>query len=150
MSAARKSKLAGKLRPSAVNTLIPHLQEQVQAAVESLPGVARRRVLASDGWFVNDKLFTLVTRQARIVVRLLDQAAQDELLAIEGAGQWKIKNRKPMKDWLLLPESMHDDASAIESWVARAWQVVRSAPAASGRAKRKTAAAGTRKKASKV
>jgi hypothetical protein len=117
----------------------------VQAAADSLSGVVRRRVLASDGWFVNDKLFTLVNRQARIVVRLLDEAAQVELLALEGAGHWKLKNRKPMKDWLLLPESMHDDASAIEAWVRRAWQIVRSAPATAGRPKRKAGAAKTRK-----
>lgn len=146
MSPSRNAK-AGK--DSSANTLVPHLQEQVQSAVATLSGVVRRRVLASDGWFVNDKLFTLVTRQARIVVRLPDDSAREALLALDGAGYWRIKNRKPMKDWLQLPEAMHDDADAIAEWVARAWSVVRSDQSASSTRKPRKKAAAKRKKASR-
>jgi TfoX/Sxy family transcriptional regulator of competence genes len=136
-----------KAAPSGGNTLVPHLQELVQSAADELKGVERRRVLASDGWFTNDKLFALVSRQARIVVRLPDEAAAEELLALEGSGHWRIKNRPPFKDWLLLPESMHDDSDAVTTWVTRAWTVARSTqPSAKSKPKRaKTAAAKTKR-----
>ena len=101
--------------------MIPHLQELVQEAVDSLSGVERRKALVSDAWFVRGKMFALVTRQARVVVRLTEPAAQAELLALDGASNWQIKNRKPMRDWLQLPEELHDDAEGIALWVKRAW-----------------------------
>lgn len=100
--------------------MIPHLQELVQEAVDGLSGVERRKALVSDAWFVRGKMFALVTRQARVVVRLTQPAAQAELLA-GGASNWKIKNRKPMRDWLQLPEELHDDAEGIALWIKRAW-----------------------------
>lgn len=101
--------------------MIPHLQELVQEAVDGLSGVERRKALVSDAWFVRGKMFALVTRQARVVVRLTEPVAQAELLALDGASNWKIKNRKPMRDWLQLPEELHDDAEGIALWIKRAW-----------------------------
>ena len=117
-------------------SLIPHLQELVQEAVSGLAGIERRKALVSDGWFVRGKMFALVSRQARIIVRLVDPAAQSELLALEGASNWKIKNRKPLRDWLQLPEEFHDDRDAVAVWVKRAWA---DAQAQAGTARKKTA-----------
>ena len=102
-------------------TLVVHLQELLQAIVDRLKGVSRRRVLASDGWFVNGKLFALVSRQARVVVRLPDVAAQDELLAVDGAEPWQIGNKAPMRGWIQLPEAFHDDEESLALWLNRAW-----------------------------
>jgi TfoX/Sxy family transcriptional regulator of competence genes len=86
-------------------------------------------MLVSIGWTVNDRVFALVSRQARVIVRLPDESAQRELLAIEGAGPWKFGTRAPPRGWLQLPESMHDDREALETWLHRAWQLGRDAPA---------------------
>jgi TfoX/Sxy family transcriptional regulator of competence genes len=106
-----------------MSELIAHLQELVQEAVAPLAGVTRRRVLRSDGWFVRGSLFTLVNRDARIVVRLDDLAAQDEAHALAGAAGWAIGKKKPMRAWVLLPETFHDDPEAIAGWVKRAWEL---------------------------
>ena len=91
--------------------------------------MTRKKMLVSIGWAVKGNVFTLVNRDARIVVRLLDADAQAELLAIEGAEGWKIGTRSPMKAWLLLPESRHDDQDFVASWLVRAFELTRSAPA---------------------
>lgn len=103
------------------SSLIGYLQDQVQQAVTSLPGVTRRRALRSDGWFVRGSMFTLVNRQARIVVRLDDPAAQAEAHALAGAEGWRIGKKAPMRAWVLLPEDFHDDPKAIAVWVRRAY-----------------------------
>ena len=120
-------------------SLIADLQDLVAEALASRRGVSRRRVLASDGWFVNGRLFTLVNRQARIVVRLPDQAAQDELLQIRGTGQWTIGAKMPMRGWLLLPESAHDDSALLSAWLTRAFTLAESAPATTPKPRRPTA-----------
>jgi TfoX/Sxy family transcriptional regulator of competence genes len=97
------------------------LREVVQRVVDKLDGVERRKVLGSDAWFTRGSLFTLVSRQAKIVVRLADEAAQDELLAIPGAALWRIGKKAPMRSWLELPEAMHDDKKALAAWLKRAW-----------------------------
>ena len=125
----------------ASSSLIAYLQERVVEGVEGLPGVTRRKVLASDGWFVDDKLFTFVNRQARVVVRLPDAAAADELLATPGATPWQYGKKAPMRGWLLLPEDMHDDAEALRRWVHRAHGLVRVGVPAPARGKRRRAAA---------
>ena len=76
---------------------------------------------------VNARTFALVSRQARIVVRLTEESAQQELLALDGAEPWQIGKRKLMRDWLLLPEAMHDDPDAMQEWLKRAWTEARAA-----------------------
>jgi TfoX/Sxy family transcriptional regulator of competence genes len=104
-----------------VAELIAHLQDVVQSLVGGLKGVSRRRVLASDGWFVGGALFTLVNRQARIVVKVPEVSVQDELLALDGAQMWQIGKKAPMRGWIQLPEEFHDDEPALKQWLERAW-----------------------------
>ena len=108
--------------------LISHLQELVEAAVGRLDGVSRRRVLASDGWFAGGSLFALVSRKARVIVKLPDASAQDEALALDGAAMWQIGKKAPMRAWIQLPESFHDDEEALAAWLRRAWTLNRAAP----------------------
>src|SRR5262245_42804327 len=126
-SSSRNPAVAG------ADSLIAYLQERVQEIVDGFHGVERRRVLASDGWFVAGKRFTLVTRQGRIVVRLPDAAAQEELLAIEGTAEWTIPGKKPMRGWLLVPETMHDDTAALTTWLQRSFALAPGAGEAKAR-----------------
>ncbi len=105
----------------------------------------RRKVLASDGWFKGGKLFTLVTKQGRIVVRLPDESAQDELLSLDGTSEWKIGKKAPMRSWLQLPERFHDDTAALTTWLKRAWALTPGAAAT----KRATPSKATKKQATR-
>lgn len=134
MATARK-RAARKAQATGTPSLIEHLREQIQEAVGRLPGVERRKMLVSIGWMVNARTFTLVSRQARIIVRLTDPSAQEELLALDGAERWQIGKRKPLRDWLQLPETMHDDPETLREWLQRAWALARESGPASKRRK---------------
>jgi TfoX/Sxy family transcriptional regulator of competence genes len=110
-------------------SLILHLQDLVQGIVASYADLTRRKMLVSDGWFVADKAFALVSRDARIVLRIPDPAVQDELLSLPGANAWQIANRAPMRGWIQLPESLHDDEQALRVWLQRAAQLAAALPA---------------------
>lgn len=108
------------------DSLIRHLQDLVHGLVSPWAGVSRRKMLRSDGWFVRGSAFTLVNRDARIVVRLVEAADQDALFALPGVEGWRIGKKAPMRAWILLPEAFHDDPEALVPWLERAWK---SAPA---------------------
>lgn len=134
--------------PRAADSLLEFLREAIQEAVAPLAGVGRRKLLVSVGWTVNERIFTFVTRQGRIVVRLPDEAAQRELSAIPGAEPWKYSaTRAGPKGWLLLPEAMHDDAEDLRLWLKRAWALNGQLPARKRPAKKKTAVRASRKRA---
>jgi TfoX/Sxy family transcriptional regulator of competence genes len=109
------------------------LRELVQEAVAGLAGVGRRKMLVSVGWAVKDRVFALVSRQGRIIVRLHDERAERELLDMDGAEPWKFGTRAPPRGWVQLPEGMHEDASALREWLGRAWSLGREAPPAAKR-----------------
>jgi TfoX/Sxy family transcriptional regulator of competence genes len=139
MNAARKSPAASKTpRLRTESSLITHLQDVVHELVMPFGGVTRRTMFASDGWFVNEKVFTLVSKDGRIIVRLPDPAAQDELLSLPGASMWQIPSRPPMRGWLELPETMHDDDAALRVWLRRAANLAAALPAKKVVAKKKT------------
>ena len=113
--------MASKRR--APESLLEYLREQLQELVGGLAGVSRKKMLVSVGWAVNDRTFALVSRQGRVVVRLPDAGAEQELLAIEGAEPWKFGTRAPPRGWVQLPEAMHDDAEELRGWLRRAWEL---------------------------
>jgi 3-methyladenine DNA glycosylase AlkD/TfoX/Sxy family transcriptional regulator of competence genes len=120
--------MAGDVRAvvkrGAADTLREFLDEQVSAAVRPLAGVGRRKMLVSFGFTVHDRVFALVSRQSRIVVRAPDAEVRAELLKL-GATPWKFSKRAAPRDWLQLPETMHDDSEALAIWLRRAWELGR-------------------------
>jgi TfoX/Sxy family transcriptional regulator of competence genes len=123
--------------PRASASLVLHLQDSLQEIIDGFDGVVRRKVLSSDGWFKGGKLFALVTKQARIVVRLPEESAQNELLSLAGASEWKIGKKAPMRSWIQVPERMHDDADALSQWLKRAWFLAPGTAAAKSRIAKK-------------
>jgi hypothetical protein len=100
------------------------LNAKLEAATTGLGGVTRKRVFSRNTFFVDGKLFALVWREGRIGVKLPDGGAHDELGALNGATPWVAWGR-PMRGWLLVPEKMHADSSALAVWVKRACESVR-------------------------
>ncbi len=114
-------KRASAKAPPRPDPRIAALRDVVAREVTRLDDVEVRKVMSSEGWFTRGSLFALVSRQARIVVRLSDEEAQDELLAIAGASPWRIGDKAPMRAWIELPPSMHADRKALGKWLKRAW-----------------------------
>ena len=110
--------------PRASDSLLEFLHEAVQSAVAKWPGIGRRKLLVSIGWTVNEQVFTLVPREGRIVVRIPDEALRQELLAA-GAEPWVFSKKAPPRNWLRLPESMHEDSESLTLWLRRACDLTR-------------------------
>jgi TfoX/Sxy family transcriptional regulator of competence genes len=104
------------------------LEETVDAIVARLEDVEKRRMFASNGWFTRGSLFAFLARQGRVVVRLPEKQAQDELLAVDGATMWRIGKKAPMRAWIAVPEDMHEDRRALGKWLKRAWSLAPSKP----------------------
>jgi TfoX/Sxy family transcriptional regulator of competence genes len=107
------------------DSLIEHLHDVIADIVRGFGPVEKKKMLVSQGWHTGGKVFTLVNRDARIVVRITDPSAQKELLAIRGAAGWQFGDKPPQKAWLLLPEFMHEDHEALASWLRRAYDLTR-------------------------
>ncbi len=107
----------------------PHLNELVEESTRGLAEVVKKRMFGCDAYFVGDGIFALIWKTGRIGVRLTDETAYAELLALEGAEPWGA-GPKQMAHWVLVPEAFHDGDEACEAWVRRAYQQNRGAKAA--------------------
>src|SRR5438552_10102946 len=96
------------------------LLARLEAAAQGLPNVAKKRLFGCDGLFANGNIFALVWKTGRIGVRLPDEGAHAELLALPGAAPWKPSPKMTIAHWVLVPEAMHDEARALAAWVRRA------------------------------
>jgi TfoX/Sxy family transcriptional regulator of competence genes len=99
------------------------LEETVEGIVARFDGVEKRRMFASNGWFTRGSLFVFLAQKGRVVLRLPDTKAQDELLALDGATMWRIGDKAPMRAWIAVPEAMHDDRRALGAWLKRGWSL---------------------------
>lgn len=103
---------------------LDRLRERLGEAAATLPDVHWRTMFGAQGLFSDHGIFALVFREGRIGLKLPEQAAFDELLAIEGADTWTVPYEKnPTKHWVLVPTSFHDDAEVLEKWVRKAYEL---------------------------
>lgn len=125
-------------------TLNEHLATMIEQAVAPLPAVARRQMFGCAGWFARDNVFALVWKEGRIGVRLPDGAQFSALMALEGADPWRPGGKMTMSHWVLVPESFHDDAELLGTWVQRAHSAAFVAPPKVKRATSRKAASATK------
>jgi hypothetical protein len=66
-------------------------------------------------------MFALASREdERIGVKLTDRNAYDTLMSWPGTRIWTVQGDRPMSNWLLVPESFHDDVDVLKVWVKKA------------------------------
>lgn len=98
-----------------------HLKQLVAETAMRLPGVTPLKMFGCEAWFSKKQIFSLIWKTGRVAVRLPEQGAFDEAMALEGAEVWSVSEKmKPMAHWVLLPEAFNDDEEAVEVWVKRA------------------------------
>ena len=98
-----------------------HLKQLVEQTALRLPSVTHRKMFGCDAWFSRGQIFSLIWKTGRVGVRLPEQAAFDDALALEGAEPWSVAAKmKPVAHWVLLPEGFNDDEEQVEPWVKRA------------------------------
>ena len=100
------------------------LSELVAETVSRLPGISKKRMFGCDAFFRSGQIFALIWKTGRIGVRLPDESIHQALMVSEGAEPWQVYSKpttKPMKHWVLVPESFHDDTVELASWLGQAY-----------------------------
>ena len=102
--------------------ILSHLKELLDETTAPLSDVTQLRMFGCDAFFGRGSIFALVWKTGRIAVKLPTETDFSTALALDGSEQWSPmgEGRKPMSSWVLLPEELHDDETALSTWVHRA------------------------------
>ena len=103
-------------------------------ALPADPRVERRQMFGYPSAFVNGHLFAGL-HEERMVVRL-DEAERNELLGVEGAGIFEPVKGRPMREYIVVPQSILGDQRALRRWTARALSYAATLPPKAARATR--------------
>lgn len=110
-----------------MGSTLEFLRGQLEEATASLPGVVQRRAFGNFGFFfavpgsTRPEMFALASREdERIGVKLTDRNDYDTLMSWPGTRIWTVQDDRPMSNWLLVPESFHDDVDVLKVWVKKA------------------------------
>lgn len=119
---------------------MPKPTEAHKALFKSLlpvgPGVTQRPMFGQLAGFVNGNMFLCLFGD-RIAVKLPDDDAA-ELLKVKGAGPFEPMGGRPMRGYVVLPESYHKDTAKAAEWVVRSLAFVGSLPPKAKPAKKAT------------
>ncbi len=113
-----------------------HLKQMVDQTALGLSAVSHRKMFGCDAWFSRGQIFSLIWKTGRVAVRLPENGAYGEAMALDGAEVWGVGAKmKPMSHWVLLPEGYNDDEEEVAAWVKRAHALAK--PAGSAAVKKK-------------
>jgi TfoX/Sxy family transcriptional regulator of competence genes len=101
-----------------MRTLLLELRSRLDDLTAGLPGVTVRRMFGCDAFLAGGAIFAMVWREGRIGLRLPDDALP-EVRALPGADPWRHRDMV-VRQWVLVPESLHDDADGLAPWVRKA------------------------------
>jgi TfoX/Sxy family transcriptional regulator of competence genes len=133
--------------------LLLELRSRLDDLTTDLPQVSVRRMFGCDAFLAGGAIFAMVWREGRIGLRLPDDLLPD-LRALPGADPWRHRDMV-VRQWVLVPESFHDDPDGLALWVRKAHAAALDRGPASHRhtnrpkTRRKAAAARPRKTAAK-
>jgi TfoX/Sxy family transcriptional regulator of competence genes len=118
-----------------MRTLLIELRARLEEASARLADVTVRKMFGCEAFLAGGKIFAVVWREGRIGLKLPDAQAS-AMRALPGASAWKLGDMV-MRQWVLVPETFHDDAEALTGWVeqahAAALVLARSSPPAKRR-----------------
>ena len=108
----------------------PKTDEASKALFESLvpkgPGVQSRPMFGNRAAFVNGNMF-LALFGSQVAVRLSDED-RTELLGQKGASGFEPMPGRPMKEYVVLPESWRTSPKKAEEWVERSFAWAKKLP----------------------
>ncbi|MGZ6079236.1 MAG: TfoX/Sxy family protein [Myxococcaceae bacterium] len=122
-----------------MRTLLLELRSQLESLTGDLPRVTSRRMFGCDAFLASGAIFAMVWREGRIGLRLPD-ALLPELRALPGADPWRHRDMV-VRQWVLVPESFHDDEDRLAPWVRKAHAAALERGPSSAKAKPRAAAA---------
>jgi len=105
----------------------PELINLFHAALPQDPSVEPRTMFGVDCAFVNGNLFAGL-HQADLMVRL-PETEREALLALPGARPFEPVKGRPMREYVVVPASMHADRRALARCLAKGLRYAASLPA---------------------
>ncbi len=100
--------------------------ELFRSLIPEAPGVTVKPMFANVAAFVNGNMFAGTFGDV-LGVRLPDDAAREELLAVEGAGPYGPPER-PMGGYVAFPEAWRGEPDRLREWIGRALELVAAMP----------------------
>ena len=101
-----------------MRTLLLELRSRLDDLTAGLPDVTVRRMFGCDAFLARGAIFAMVWREGRIGLRLPDELLP-EVRALPGADPWRHRDMV-VRQWVLVPESFHEDAEGLGPWVRKA------------------------------
>jgi len=101
-----------------MRALLLELRSRLDDLTTGLPQVSVRRMFGCDAFLAGGAIFAMVWREGRIGLRLPDDLLP-ELRALPGADPWRHRDMV-VRQWVLVPESFHDDSDGLAPWVRKA------------------------------
>ncbi len=99
-----------------------------------------RSMFGGHGLFApNGGIFAAIVDEERIVLKFSDETARAELVGL-GGKPWTYAGKMTMREWILVPHELYDDADSLATWAKRAHAL---APAKKAKGKKATKARGT-------
>ena len=104
----------------------PELIEQFAEALPTDPLVQRRMMFGYPVAIVNGHMFTGLHGDTMMV--RLPEDLREKLLAIDGARPFAPMPNRPMKEYVILPETIVREPAALREWVETAFLAAASLP----------------------
>jgi TfoX/Sxy family transcriptional regulator of competence genes len=98
--------------------LLLELRSRLDDLTTGLPQLSVRRMFGCDAFLAGGAIFAMVWKEGRIGLRLPDDLLP-ELRALPGADPWRHRDMV-VRQWVLVPESFHDDPDGLAPWVHKA------------------------------
>lgn len=111
---------------------LAELRHLVEESCAGLGEVSIRRMFGCDGFFARDTIFGLIWKTGRIGLKFPDPQAFGEIMSLPGSDPWTA-GTKVMSQWVLLPESVHNQPAALRHYVQQAYSLAVDAPAKSAK-----------------
>src|SRR5205809_416476 len=105
----------------------PELEARFAKLVPEDPRVERRRMFGYPSAFAGGNLF-MGLFQDRMFLRLGDDA-RGEILKLPGASLFEPMAGRPMRSYVVLPEALLEDNTAMRGWIARSLHHAATLPA---------------------
>ncbi|HVN39075.1 MAG TPA: TfoX/Sxy family protein [Myxococcota bacterium] len=133
--------MAARKKPPRWRRSPPELAHAFDLALPDDSRIERRPMFGFPCAFTGGRLFAGL-HQADILVRL-DEADREKLLAEPGARVFEPMAGRPMREYVLVPPSLHADQRALRGWIARALEFTAAMPAKKGASKKAKKKKGT-------
>ena len=94
---------------------VDELKSALKEALDGLSGVRWKRMFGCDAAFRDGNIFALVWKEGRLGLKFPQEQEFEARIGVSGSDRWAPGGRQT-KHWVLLPESVAEDAAELRAW----------------------------------